>query len=120
MYYKEMEVWKEAVNLVTDIYKITEDFPEKEMFGLTSQIRRCVISVPSNISEGAVKHYDKDIIRFIDIALGSLAELDTQMLISQNLGYISNYDKIEEKIKKVRALAIGLMKYLETKVDKNS
>ena len=116
MYYKDMEVWKESVELVTYIYKITESFPEKEIFGLTSQIRRSVISVPSNISEGSAKHYDKEVIRYIDIALGSLAELDTQMYISQNLGYISNYDEIEEKIKRVRALTNELRKYLETKI----
>lgn len=113
MYYKEMEVWKEAVALVTYIYGIVESFPEKEQFCLAQQIRRCVISVPSNISEGVVKHSSKEQMRFIDIALGSLAELDTQMYISQNLGYTSNYNEIEEKIKRVRALTNGLRNYCD-------
>ena len=108
-----MQVWKESVDLVTDIYKITESFPEKEQFCLTQQIRRCAISVPSNISEGVVKHSDKEQMRFIDIALGSLAELDTQMYISQNIGYISNYNEIEEKIKRVRALTNRLRNYCD-------
>jgi len=116
MYYREMEVWKEAVALVTYIYGIVESFPEKEQFCLAQQIRRCVISVPSNISEGIVKHSSKEQMRFIDIALGSLAELDTQMYISQNLGYTSNYNEIEEKIKRVRALTNGLRNYCKKSV----
>ena len=58
MYYKDMEVWKESIKLVTDIYKITETYPQSELFGLTNQIRRSVISIPSNIAEGSVKHSD--------------------------------------------------------------
>ena len=120
MYYKDMEVWKESIKLVTDIYKITETYPQSELFGLTNQIRRSVISIPSNIAEGSVKHSDKESLRFLDIALGSLAELDTQLLISQNLNLINNYDTIEQQISKVRALLIGLAKYYEKQLnDKN-
>ncbi len=120
MYYKDMEVWKESIKLVTDIYKITETYPQSELFGLTNQLRRSVISIPSNIAEGSVKHSDKESLRFLDIALGSLAELDTQMLISQNLNFINNYDTIEQQISKVRALLIGLAKYYEKQLnDKN-
>lgn len=116
MYYKELEVWKEAMNLVTDIYEITEKFPPKEMFGLISQIRRCVVSIPSNIAEGTVKHSDKETVRFLDMSLGSLAELDTQILIAQNLKYIENIAKELEQIAKVRALLSGLIKYYQNKL----
>lgn len=120
MYYKEMEIWKEAVELVTDIYKITEEYPKNELFGIVSQIRRVAISIPSNIAEGSVKHSDKETLRFLDIALGSLAELDTQMLISQNLDFISNYKEFEQKISKVRALLTGLIKFYDKQLnDKN-
>ena len=120
MYYKEMEIWKEAVELVTDIYKITEEYPKNELFGIVSQIRRAAISIPSNIAEGSVKHSDKETLRFLDIALGSLAELDTQMLISQNLDLISNYKEFEQKISKVRALLTGLIKFYDKQLnDKN-
>ncbi len=120
MYYKEMEIWKEAVELVTDIYKITEEYPKNELFGIVSQIRRAAISIPSNIAEGSVKHSDKETLRFLDIALGSLAELDTQMLISQNLDFISNYKELEQKISKVRALLTGLIKFYDKQLnDKN-
>ena len=101
MYYKDLEIWKEAIKLVTDIYKITEIYPKTEQFGLTSQIRRCVISIPSNIAEGTVKHSDKETLRFLDIALGSLAELDTQMILSEQLSYINNYLEIENKYLKL-------------------
>lgn len=121
MYYKDLEVWKEAINLVTYIYEVTNAFPQAEIYGITNQIRRCVVSVPSNISEGAVKHSDKETLRFLDIALGSLAELDTQMIISQNLGYISNYEAIELQISKVRALLNGLINYYNKQIkDTNS
>ena len=120
MYYKEMEIWKEAVELVTDIYKITEEYPKNELFGIVSQIRRAAISIPSNIAEGSVKHSDKETLRFLDIALGSLAEFDTQMLISQNLDFISNYKEFEQKISKVRALLTGLIKFYDKQLnDKN-
>ncbi len=111
MYYKDLEVWKEAINLVTYIYGITNNYPQAEIYGLTNQVRRCVVSIPSNISEGIVKHSDKETLRYLDIALGSLAELDTQMVISQNLGYISNYENVELQISKVRALLSGLISY---------
>ena len=111
MYYKDLEVWKEAIKLVTYVYQITENYPKSEQFGIISQIRRCVISIPSNISEGVVKHSDKETLRFLDIALGSLAELDTQMIISQNLGYIQSYESVEIQISKVNALLNGLINY---------
>ena len=112
MYYKDLEVWKEAMNLVTDIYEITETFPPKEMFGLISQIRRSVVSIPSNIAEGTV--------RFLDVSLGSLAELDTQLLIAQNLKYVGDITKEITQISKVRALLSGLMKYYQNKLNETT
>ena len=111
MYYKDMDVWKEAIKLVKYVYEITDNYPKSEIYCLTNQIRRCAVSVPSNISEGVVKHSDKETLRFLDIALGSLAELDTQMIISEQLGYIQNYETIELQISKVRALLSGLINY---------
>ena len=117
MYYKELEVWKEAIDLVTYIYGLTDNYPKNERFGMISQIRRSAVSVPSNISEGVVKHFDKESLRFLDIALGSLAELDTQMIISQKLGYINDYEHIESKVSRVRALLNGLIKYYNKQTD---
>jgi len=120
MYYKDLDVWKEAINLVKVVYNLTENYPKIELFGIVSQIRRCAVSVPSNIAEGVVKHSDKETLRFLDIALGSLAELDTQMIISENLGYLSNYADIEVKISRVRALLKGLIGYYEKQINKDS
>ena len=113
MYYKDMEVWKEAVNLVTMVYEFTETFPEREKYGIISQIRRCAVSIPSNIAEGTVKHSDKETLRFLDSSLGSLAELDTQLIISKNLGFIEEFNSLESQISRVNALLSGLIKYYQ-------
>lgn len=114
MYYKELEVWKEARKLVKEVYKLTSVFPKSELFGLTSQINRSVISIPSNIAEGCVRYSDKDTNKFIDIALGSIAELDTQLIIAQDLGF-AIYDKnLISLVNKVTALLQGLKKYINT------
>lgn len=120
MHYKELEVWKEAINLVTYIYKQTETYPKNEVFGIVSQIRRCVVSIPSNIAEGVVKHSDKETLRFLDIALGSLAELETQIIISKNLGYINNLQDFDTQISKVNALLNGLINYYNKQIKENN
>ena len=120
MHYKELEVWKEAINLVTYIYKKTEIYPKNEVFGIVSQIRRCVVSIPSNIAEGVVKHSDKESLRFSDIALGSLAELETQIIISKNLGYIENLQDFDIQISKVNALLNGLINYYNKQIKENN
>ena len=114
MYHKDMEVWKKSMELVTQIYSITKAYPKEELFSLTSQMRRAAVSIPSNIAEGCARATDKESIRFLDIALGSLAELDTQILISKELGYI-NDNPFDEKIKKISALILGLKNYLMNK-----
>lgn len=111
MYYKDLEAWKEAIKLVKYVYNITNSYPKSEIYGITNQIRRCAVSIPSNISEGVVRHSDKETLRFLDIACGSLAELDTQMILSEQLGYIKDNEDVEFQISKVNALLIGLIKY---------
>ena len=111
MYYKDMEVWKESMTLALMVYKLTENFPKTESYGLVSQIRRCSVSIPSNIAEGSVRSSNKETAHFIDISLGSLAELDTQLLLSKELGFYSG-EQIFEQLKKVNALLKGLKKYL--------
>ena len=114
MYYKELEVWKEARRLVKEVYKLTSEFSKSELFGLTSQINRSVISILSNIAEGCARYSDKDTNKFIDIALGSAAELDTQLIIAQDLGF-AVYDKnLISLVNKVTALLQGLKKYINT------
>ena len=86
--YRDLHVWKSGVELALQIYKINSEFPNDERFGLVSQMRRCGISIPSNIAEGHARLSTREFIRFVSIALGSLAELETQLQNSSELGYI--------------------------------
>ncbi|WP_373056945.1 four helix bundle protein [Zunongwangia sp. H14] len=84
-----MEIWKKSRSFCKDIYKVTEDFPEGEKFGLVNQLRRASVSIPSNIAEGASRDSAKDFSRFLQIAIGSCYEIETQMLIANDLGFLS-------------------------------
>lgn len=90
--HKDLDVWKLSIDFVTDIYKITSSFPKEEQFGLTNQIRRAAVSVPSNIAEGAGRNSDKEFLRFLYISMGSIQEIYTQLLIALNLDFISSPD----------------------------
>lgn len=87
--FKELKIWKDSLKLATDLYQTTKDFPKEERFGLTSQINRSVVSIPSNIAEGSSRKSPKDFARFLEISLGSSFELETQLLIAQNCGYLT-------------------------------
>ena len=102
-------VWQQAMALVKLVYAITADFPKHEVSGLTSQMRRAAISVPSNIAEGAGRASKKEFLYFLSIAGGSLNELDTQVLIAADLGYLRNSAEIEAQTKRVLALIGGLI-----------
>ena len=85
--HERLEAWRDAMSLVESIYRVTRNFPDDERFGLTAQIRRAAISVPSNIAEGAARRSTAEYLRFLSIARGSLSELDTQLQIAQRLAY---------------------------------
>lgn len=108
--YKQLEVYKEAKILVRMVYKLLEKFPKQEQYALCDQLRRAVISVPSNIAEGLGRYSSKEQIHFFEIAYGSLREVDCQMDIAQDLEYITEGDvrKITEQIRLVSALISGL------------
>jgi four helix bundle protein len=88
--YRDLEVWKNGVKLAKDIYRLTETFPNHELYALTSQLRRASVSVSSNIAEGFVRNSTKDFVRFLYISLGSLAEIETQIEIAKELNYTEN------------------------------
>ena len=106
-----MEVWQESVVLATHIYQITDSFPNREKYGMTSQMRRAVVSVPSNIAEGAARFYAKEFVQFLSIAGGSLSELDTQVEIAANLGYLTPHqkEKVDERIDSISMKLAGLI-----------
>ena len=115
MDHKKLDAWVKSINLVTEVYKMTSVFPKNEEYGITSQMRRSAISVSSNIAEGAGRDSKKEYIRFLNISIGSLSELETQMIISKRLEYI-NDSNIFNEIVVVRKLLVGLKKYLADKI----
>ena len=115
--HKDLDIWKKGIDLVTDIYKITGKFPKEEIYGLSSQMRRSAISYPSNIAEGAAKNTKLDYIRFIYISLGSLSELETQVIISKNLGFIPDVKDLLKEIEILRKMTLNFIKHLKNKVN---
>lgn len=116
--YKELILWQKARILVKEIYLLIADFPEDEKFGLISQIKRSVISVPSNVAEGAGRSSDKDFLRFLDIANGSAFELETQIQLAYDLGFINENDlqNISDKLTEVQKLIYGFKSKLTNKL----
>jgi four helix bundle protein len=98
--YNNLQIWQQAMDLVEDIYKLTASFPVEEKFSLVSQMTRAAVSIPSNIAEGAGRNSNKDFAHFISIAIGSLYELNTQIVLSERLGYI-NQSQSQELQKKL-------------------
>jgi four helix bundle protein len=96
--YKELKVWQKAIELTVEVYKITKNLPREEKFALANQLNRCAVSIPSNIAEGAGRNSNKDFNNFLGIALGSAFELETQLLIINHLGYLSDDDYVPIRI----------------------
>lgn len=113
--HKDLDAWKQAIELVKEIYIATSAFPKEEVYGLTSQIRRSAVSVPSNIAEGAARNSLKEFIQFLYISLGSLSELETQWMIAKELKFTSNIELLE-KVEKIRKIILGLIRHLKSKV----
>jgi four helix bundle protein len=113
--YKELKVWQKSMNVTADIYKITEVLPAKEKFNLISQICRAAVSIPSNIAEGAGRHSKKDFSHFLSIALGSSFELETQVILTEKLNYLTKaqIDQILTQITEIQSMILGLKKSLE-------
>ncbi|TCN62194.1 four helix bundle protein [Acetobacteroides hydrogenigenes] len=114
--HKDLDVWKLSIELVVNIYKFTEEFPKSELYGLTSQIRRAAVSIPSNIAEGAARKNTKEFIQFLYISLGSIAEIDTQLIISQRLGYAEINGELADRIEHIRKMLINLIRKLKEKM----
>ena len=109
-----LKAWQEAMALVKEIYRTTEHFPASERYGLVSQLRRAAVSVPSNIAEGAARESTKEFAQFLVVARGSLSELETQLLLARDLGYLptSTVEPLLEKVETVFALLGGLIQNL--------
>jgi len=114
--YKDLIVWQRSMELVTEIYSLTQKFPKEELYGITSQMKRCAISIPSNIAEGRRRNGKKEFRRFLIIAYGSGAELETQIEISKRLNFI-NLEKFEKSDKLLLETMKMLNKLLSTLID---
>ncbi|MEA3369666.1 MAG: four helix bundle protein [Candidatus Ratteibacteria bacterium] len=112
--FRDLNIWQKGIEIVEDIYKITKTFPKDEHYGLTAQMRRCSISIPLNVAEGFARRHNKEYKQFLNITLGSCAELETQIEISLRLEYLteSTYDKLLEKLNHITRMIINLSKLL--------
>ena len=109
--HKNLDVWQKSMDFVTEIYSLTKRFPKEEMYGLSSQMRRAAVSIPSNIAEGRAKRTTREFIRFVNISFGSASELETQILIARNLGYV-NENEIENTMSHLNEISKMLYKLL--------
>ena len=112
--YRDLDIWNSGIQIVKDIYEITENFPKYELYGLTSQMRRAGISIPSNIAEGFRRYHNKEYKQFLYVSLGSCAELETQITISKELEYISEEKEafLLEKTDHLSRMIMNLIKKL--------
>lgn len=118
--FKELIVWQKAMEMVTDVYKATMNFPDSEKYGLTSQIRRCAVSVPSNIAEGHGRRTDGEFLQFLGHARGSLCELETQLLVASNVGFLNDTSPLFGQIEEVGKILTGLRKSVRNRKNQKS
>jgi len=118
--FHDLDVWRIAIKLTKDVYLLTEKFPNSEIFGLTGQIRRAAISIPSNIAEGQSRNSSKEFRQFLSVALGSLAEIETQLVIAKEVGYINEQEfaPFLPSIDTIRKMIRSLSKSLQVTLPK--
>ncbi|MDD5081149.1 MAG: four helix bundle protein [Candidatus Omnitrophota bacterium] len=110
--FKDLNIWKRGMNLVEEVYKLTKTFPKEEIYGLTAQIRRAAVSIPSNIAEGFGRGHNKEYKQFLYFAIGSCAELSTQFIIAGKLEYIVDTGHLLSEIDEISKMIMGLIKKL--------
>jgi len=115
--FRELKVWEKAHQLVIDFYAESQSFPREEIYGLTAQLRRSAVSVPSNIAEGCGRDGDADLARFLQIAMGSASEMEYQLLLAFDLGYLKReaYDRLNERIREVKRMLASFLQTLRHK-----
>lgn len=109
--FRDLLVWQKSMKLVTELYRVTSHFPQDEKYGLTSQIRRCSVSIPSNIAEGFGRRSTKEYVRFLNVAIGSLFELQTQLEIAKDLEFLQDgaFDAIYENSREIERMLSNLI-----------
>jgi four helix bundle protein len=116
--HKNLKVWQRSISFVTEIYRVTRDFPREEMYCMVGQLRRAAISIPSNIAEGSARRNTREYIQFLYVSLGSAAEIETQITISINLGYLMQEKSrgIQAELEEIIRMLAGLIKSLSDKI----
>jgi four helix bundle protein len=115
--YRDKQLWKTSMQLYVDLHKKTQEFPKFEQYELAAHLRKTALSIPSNISEGAGRKTTKEFLRFLDIANGSLSELETQLEAAHLLGYILDYDIYLKQVSHLRSMIAGLIRSLYSKLE---
>lgn len=115
--HRNLQVWKEAIQFVVMIYRETQNFPKSELYGLTSQMRRASVSVPANIAEGSAHKSQKELLRYLEIANSSLSELETELIIAQELKYLPKDTPLQHQLDKVSRTLNGLIRYIRGKLN---
>ena len=113
--HKDLDAWKHAMQLVRTVYGVSNALPESENYGLKAQLRRAAVSVPSNIAEGAARGSDAEVISFLYIARGSLAEVETQVLLAHSLGYLDGTQEVEAALSQTAQVLNGLIRFLKNR-----
>jgi four helix bundle protein len=114
--HEDLEVWKMAMMIAADVYRLTADMPREERFGLRAQLRGAAVSVPANIAEGAARDSTADFARFLSIAAGSLSELDTELVLGEELGFLKYSVELRNRIKLTRVMLSRLRRSLRSKI----
>ena len=115
--HKDLDIWQRSITFVAEIYKLTSTVPKEEIYCLSAQMRRCAISIPSNISEGSARESDQEFVRFLQIARSSAVELDTQLIIAKNIGYLGDsYIKINEELLIILKMLSSLIKKVKARL----
>jgi len=115
--FRQLKVWEKAHHLALDVYKSTVTFPREEMYGLTSQIRRASVSIPTNIAEGCGRRTDADFARFIQIAMGSASETEYELILARDLEFLAKgrFEELQGKTEEVKRMLASLLKTLRTR-----
>jgi len=111
--HKDLVVWQKSMDMVVTVYRATECMPKSELYGLTSQIRRAAVSVPANIAEGAARNHSREFIQFLYVALGSLAELETELLLAERLQFIEL--SLIPDVTEIKMMLLGLIKKVKAR-----
>ena len=109
-------VWQKSIDFVTKIYTETNNFPKTEIYGLISQLRRAAVSIPSNIAEGSARNTDKELLHFLYVSRASAAEIETQLLISKNLGFINDSNPLKEDLIEILKMLTALINKIKQRI----